>query len=100
VPFFFLFNHGVLMTGGVVQIVQHTAIGALMVAYASLALHGWWGKVPIPWWARTVLGACALAMIHPADIIQWPATAIGAALLLVLWKLLDMPATAPQPAKA
>jgi TRAP transporter 4TM/12TM fusion protein len=96
VPFFFLFNRGVLMEGGVLQIVQHTAIGALMVVYASLALHGWWGKAPIPWWARLVLGACALAMIHPADIIQWPATAIGAALLLALLKLLEAPAGKPR----
>ena len=97
VPFFFLFNRGVLMDGGVVQIVQHTAIGALMVVYASLALHGWWGKTPIPWWARLVLGAAALAAIHPNDTIQWPATAIGAALQLLLWKLLEAPAAAAQP---
>jgi TRAP transporter 4TM/12TM fusion protein len=100
VPFFFLFNRGVLMEGGVVQILQHTAIGALMVAFASLALHGWWGKAPIPWWARLVLGAASLAMIHPNDVIQWPATAIGAALLLVLWKLLEAPGAAPRPVGA
>src|SRR6185295_13368033 len=88
VPFFFLFNRGVLMTGGVVQIVQHTVIGALMVVFGSLALHGWWGKVPIPWWARLVLAACSLAVIHPANLVQWPATMIGAGLLLVLWNML------------
>jgi TRAP transporter 4TM/12TM fusion protein len=100
VPFFFLFNRGVLMDGGVLQILQHTAIGALMVVYASLALHGWWGKVPIPWWARPVLGAASLAMIHPADMIQWPATLVGAALLAALWKLLETPVAAMQPAKS
>jgi len=100
VPFFFLFNHGVLMQGGVVQIVAHFVIGGLMVAYASLALHGWWGKVPIPWWARLVLGACSLAAIHPADLIQWPATLIGLAMLAVLWRLLVAPTPVPQPATA
>jgi len=101
VPFFFLFNRGVLMQGGVVDIVAHTAIGGLMVAFASLALHGWWGKVPIPWWARLVLGACSLAMIHPNHMIQWPATLIGTALALALWKLLEATRAAqPQVAKA
>jgi hypothetical protein len=71
-----------------------------MVVYASLALHGWWGKVPIPWWARPVLGAASLAMIHPADMIQWPATLVGAALLAALWKLLETPVAAMQPAKS
>ncbi|HEY7607776.1 MAG TPA: TRAP transporter fused permease subunit [Alphaproteobacteria bacterium] len=99
VPFFFLFNHGVLMQGGAFQIVEHFVIGGLMVAFASLALHGWWGRVPIPRWARGVLGACSLAMIHPADFVQLPATAIGAAILLAMWKLLAAPA-APQTAKA
>ncbi len=94
VPFFFLFNHGVLMKGGVIAILQHFAIGGLMVAFASLALHGWWGKVQIPWWARAVLGASSLAAIHPSDLVQWPATAIGTGLLLVLWKLLETPGAA------
>jgi len=100
VPFFFLFNHGVLMQGGVVQIVLHFIIGGLMVAYASLALHGWWGKVPIPWWARLVLGACAFATIHPAALIQWPAALIGAAVLLLLWHVLVAPVGAARTANA
>jgi len=98
VPFFFLFNRGVLMEGSVATIALHFAIGGLMVAYASLALHGWWGKIPIPAWARLVLGACSLAAIHPAPLIQWPATLIGAAVLAVLWRLLVAPAPILQPA--
>ncbi len=93
VPFYFLFNHGVLMQGGFAQIALHFVIGALLVVYASLALHGWWGKAPIPRLARLVLGAAALAMLHPAIAIQWPATLIGAALLVMLWKF--PPALAP-----
>ncbi|MFM2129720.1 MAG: hypothetical protein RL477_1266, partial [Pseudomonadota bacterium] len=36
-PFFLLFNPGVLMEGGVVQIVLHSAVGAAMVVAASFA---------------------------------------------------------------
>jgi hypothetical protein len=92
VPFFFLFNPGVLMEGTVVDIVGDSIIGGLMVAYASLALHGWWGRAPIPWAARLILGAASIAMIHPAAAVQWPATLLGAAVLLALWKLLAPPA--------
>jgi TRAP transporter 4TM/12TM fusion protein len=86
VPFFFLFNHGVLMQGGVGEIVLHFAVGGLMVAAASLALHGWWGKAPIPWPARAVLGAAALAMIHPAALVQLPAATIAIGALAALWQ--------------
>jgi TRAP-type uncharacterized transport system fused permease subunit len=88
VPFFFLFNTGLLMEGAVVDIVSDFVVGGLMVAYASLALHGWWGKTPIPWSVRLVLGAASLAMINPHQMIQFPATLIGAAMVLAMWKLI------------
>ncbi len=88
VPFFFLFNPGVLMEGTLVDILLDSTVGGLMVAYASLALHGWWGKAAIPWAARIVLGAASLAMIHPAPSIQFPATLIGGLIVLALWRLL------------
>ncbi len=94
VPFFFLFNAGVLMEGTLADILSDCIVGALMVAYASLALHGWWGKAPIPWVARLILGAASLAMIHPAVEIQWPATLIGGVIVIGLWKLLGRPAEA------
>jgi len=99
VPFFFLFNQGVLMVGTIADIVNDSIVGGLMVAYASLGLHGWWGKAPIPWGARLVLGAASLAMINPAPAIQWPATLIGCVILVGLWKLLGRPAEA-LPARA
>ncbi len=91
VPFFFLFNHGVLMQGGAGLIVLHFIVGGLMVAAASLALHGWWGKVPIPWPARAVLAAASLAMIDPAIFVQLPAAAIAIGLMAILWHILIAP---------
>lgn len=118
-PFFFLFNRGVLMDGGVAQIAIHTIVGALMVVYASLALHGWWGKARIPGWARAALALSALALVYPADSIAVPqlkawiaaqgftfaaaiqlvGTALGAAVLAVLWKMVE-PSVGPRPAAA
>jgi TRAP transporter 4TM/12TM fusion protein len=88
VPFFFLFNQGLLMEGDVTLIVLHFTIAAIMVACASLSLQGCWGKATIPWAIRGALGAACIAMINPALYIQWPATVIGAVLLVGMWKLL------------
>jgi len=60
----------------------------MMVVYASLALHGWWGKAAIPWAARAVLAACSLSIIHPNPLIQWPATLVGGVVVIALWKFL------------
>jgi TRAP-type uncharacterized transport system fused permease subunit len=87
VPFFFLFNPGILLEGDNVDIVLDTSLAGLMVVYASLALHGWWGKTPIHRGLRIVLGLCAFAIMHPAAAISWPAALTGAAVVLALWKL-------------
>jgi TRAP transporter 4TM/12TM fusion protein len=89
VPFFFLFNHGLLMQGGVARIALHFTIGAIMVACASLTLHGWWGKMELPWPLRFALGATALLTIYPDALIQWPAAAFGALLLAAMWKVMS-----------
>jgi TRAP transporter 4TM/12TM fusion protein len=94
VPFFFLFHGGVLMEGGIADIVIDFVVAGLMVAYASLALHGWWGKAPIPWLARLVLGATSLLMIHPDAMVQYPATLVGGLTIVALWRMLDAPSLA------
>ena len=86
VPFFFLFNPGLLFEGSLAQIVVAFVVGGLMVVYGSLALHGWWGKARIPWPGRLVFAASSLAMIHPAPEFQAPATVAGALVLLMLWR--------------
>jgi len=94
-PFFLLFNPGVLMQGGVVQIVAHSFIGTAMVVAASLAVHGWWGNRKIPWPARLVLAVTALAMIKPVPSIQWIAVAATLAACAGMWKLLPQDKTHP-----
>lgn len=92
VPFFFLFNHGILMQGGLLLIVSDILVGFALVACASLVLHGWWGKAPIPWAARAALALAAAGMLNPAAAVQWPAALIGTGIILGLWRFLSPPA--------
>ena len=88
VPFYFLFNRGLLMEGSAVEIVVAFGVGFIMVACASLALHGWWGSFRIPPWLRAALAGCAIAIIHPNPLVQGPAVAVALAIVGALWKLL------------
>ena len=111
------------MQGGPLQIGWHFAVGSMMVMLGSLALHGWWGKVPIPGWGRFIFGCCSLAIVYPTSLVKWPAgfaeqlrdwglalnaatalhiaaTIIGVAVLLLFWKMLTSPPGAPAVAKA
>ena len=88
VPFYFLFNPGLLIEGAPLWIALDFVAAGAMVVYGSLALHGWWGKTPIPWLARGVLAAASLAIIHPDKTLQWAAVLIGGAAVLTVWKLL------------
>ena len=87
VPFFFLFNYGLLLRGSVAQIGVDFALAAVMVGCASIALQGWWGKTAIAWPLRGLLAAAAVAIIIPVSYVQGPAAVIGAGILLGLWKL-------------
>jgi len=87
VPFFFLFNYGLLMQGSAAQIGVDFAVAAIMVGCASIALQGWWGKTAIAWPLRLLLAAAAVAIIVPDGYVQGPAAVIGAGVLLGLWKL-------------
>src|SRR5262249_38129662 len=65
VPFFFLFNYGLLMQGGAAQIGGDFVLAAIMVGCASIAMQGWWGKTAIGWPLRGLLAAAAVAIIIP-----------------------------------
>jgi len=86
-PFFFLFNPGLNMEGGIVAVAAALFFGAAMVTLASLALQGSLGHRPITWPLRLVLAACAIAAIVPRAEIQAGATLLGALLLVAVWRL-------------
>jgi TRAP transporter 4TM/12TM fusion protein len=77
VPYYFIFNPGVLMRGGVLQIVSDTAICAAMVITAALVLHGYVRTRPTPLILRGVLAAAVLAMMVPQPLVQYLAAALA-----------------------
>jgi TRAP-type uncharacterized transport system fused permease subunit len=95
-PFYFLFNNGMLMQGGALHIVSDTAIGAVLVLTASLVLHGFVRQRRIPVALRAVFIAAAVAMALPHPAIQYSAAAAALALFLVLLRAAR--ADAPRPA--
>lgn len=86
IPFFFLFHDGLLMQGTALEILSDFAMGAVMVAFASLALHGWWGKTPISILLRAGLTIAFIGTMVPGTEIQWASVALGSAIVLWSWK--------------
>lgn len=97
-PFFFLFNPGLTMQGGVVAILLAVLFGAALVVFASYALQGWLATRRIPWLARLALIGCGVAVIEPRIEIQAAGLAIGALLLVAVSRFgasTPAPATVP-----
>lgn len=54
-PFYFLFNPGILMQGTLIDIVSDTMVGAALVLTCSLVLHGYVRRRPLPLVVRALL---------------------------------------------
>ena len=93
-PFFFLFNPGLNMEGGIVTILTAVFFAGAMVTFASHALHGYLGRRTIALPLRLVLAACVVGAIVPRIELQAGAAVLGALILLGVWRL------APQAAQA
>jgi TRAP transporter 4TM/12TM fusion protein len=84
-PFYFLFNNGILLQGGsLLKIVSDTMIGAAVVLVSSVALHGYVRRCPIPLPLRGVFVLAALCMAWPQPLIQYAAAAVAGGLFLFL----------------
>ena len=84
VPFFFLFNPGLTLEGGLGDIAMATVFGTACTAFASFALHGLLGIRDIALPLRLLLWGCCLATIVPRVEIQIAATLLGAAILALV----------------
>ncbi len=82
-PFFFLFNTGVLMQGSLGQILWDTTMGAATVLCACVFLHGYVRRSRMPVLAQMVFGVATIALIVPNSTLQG-AVALASALLF-LW---------------
>ena len=97
VPFFFLFNPGLTLEGGLANIVIATFFGTACTVFASYALHGLLGERDIPWLPRLVLAACCAGTIVPRLDVQLGATLLGSAALALVY-LRSRPAKVDVPA--
>ncbi|MDA0262223.1 MAG: TRAP transporter fused permease subunit, partial [Proteobacteria bacterium] len=77
IPFFFVFNPGVLLQGSIVEILVHTALGAVVVVTASMAVHGWVRDRPLAWPYRIGFAVLAAAMIYPVLPVQAAAAVVA-----------------------
>ena len=82
-PFFFLFNPGLNVEGGFVNVVSAFFFGGAMVTFASFAFHGLAGRHTIAWPLRLVLFACTVGAIVPRIEYQMAATIVGALILAI-----------------
>ncbi len=77
-PFYFLFNPGLNMQGGLVYILECTFFAIAMCTFASFALQGYLGVRVIAWPLRLLLFCCGVATVSPRFDITAAATALGA----------------------
>ncbi|HEX6318305.1 MAG TPA: hypothetical protein VFZ84_05470, partial [Burkholderiales bacterium] len=80
-PFYFIFNPGLTMEGGLVYILECTFFAVAMVTFASLALQGFMGLRPIAWPLRWLLFACAVGTVSPRFDFTLGVVLVGAAIL-------------------
>jgi len=90
-PFYFLFNPGLNMEGGLLYILESVFFAAAMVTFASFAMQGNLGLRPIPWPLRLILFASGVATVSPRFDITLAATLLGA-LVLAFVQLRGRPA--------
>lgn len=76
IPFFFLFNNGILAQGSAWDIISDAAIGMILVIAAAVALYGWVMKAQLNWLLRLGFAAGALAMMYPSRPLQWALAAV------------------------
>jgi TRAP transporter 4TM/12TM fusion protein len=80
-PFYFLFNPGLNMEGGIVYIAECIVFAVAMVSFASFAMQGFLGTRVIAWPLRLLLFGCAVATVSPRFDVTIAATVAGVALL-------------------
>jgi len=75
-PFFFIFNPGILKQGTVIQVLSDCFIGMALVVTLSLALHGWVIKRRIPLPLRLFIFAAGIGMMYPDWLVQYVLAAV------------------------
>lgn len=84
VPYFFIFNPGVLMQGSVLDILSDSLVCSALVVSSSLTLHGYVRRKPISWALRAAFAVAGLIMFVPQHAIQYAAVAAAGGLFWML----------------
>jgi TRAP transporter 4TM/12TM fusion protein len=84
-PFYFLFNPGLNMEGGLVYVIECTIFAVAMVTFASIAFQGHMGARMIAWPLRALLFACAVTAVSPRFDITLAATLLGSVVLAFVY---------------
>lgn len=85
-PFFFLFNNGILYLGSWSAVIWDTAAGFAMVFFASLALHGHVRRMAMPILARLGFAALGVAIVYPDKVVQAICILAGAVAFAALYR--------------
>jgi TRAP transporter 4TM/12TM fusion protein len=80
-PFYFIFNPGLNMEGGVAYILECLVFAVAMVTFASFAMQGYLGLRIIRWPLRALLLICGIATVSPRFDVTLGAVLLGAAVL-------------------
>ena len=83
-PFFFLFNTGILFQGSWLNILSDTFLGAVLTLASTIALHGYMIQRRIHPAFIAVFVVAGLAMIYPDARLQYAAAAVVITLFAVL----------------
>ena len=86
-PFFFLFNSGILQLGGWDAILADTSIGLTMVFCATMSLHGFVRRMRVHAILRLSFAGLAAAMIYPDRVVQVASVLAAVALFAGLYRV-------------
>jgi TRAP transporter 4TM/12TM fusion protein len=84
-PFYFIFNPGLNMEGGLLYVLECIFFAVAMVTFASFAMQGHLGLRTVAWPLRLLLFACGVATVSPRFDITLAATVLGALTLAFVY---------------
>jgi TRAP transporter 4TM/12TM fusion protein len=85
-PFFFLFNTGILFQGTWADVIMHTTIGAVLTLTCALILHGYVVRRRLPVYLHAAFVVFAGLMFVPNPTLQFGAAGAAIGLFVVLWR--------------
>ncbi len=99
-PFFFIFNSGILLQGEIDAMIWDTIAGLTLVFCASVCLHGHVRRMAIPWLVRFAFAGFAFAIIVPDKWVQAGCVLASLALFAIVHRMASARETKPAPAAA